>query len=315
MKINLNFFFFLFFMSSFNAFSQESNEKDAFFLDLGVVIEPSTGKEKVDHLVKAPPSKVSFFLDKKPSGSVFMASTKEIALMLEDIQQKIDNIPTNFSKDLMVEERNNYKKISARLNRVEKSLDKKLNELEIQNNELKQIISEYLGSKNKFNALNDNDYQKYYISDNLVSNLEDYEISLIQTPGKSLVENNSKKIFNNLYVNGVIAYQKGDYKLAIENFNQLNIDNYSVITKGNVLYWLAESFYNLKKYENALKTLDKLVILKESDKQDDGIILKGIIFKNLGNFSNAREAYTEIVDFFPKSEYLRLAKIELSKKY
>ena len=91
MKINLNFFFFLFFMSSFNAFSQESNEKDAFFLDLGVVIEPSTGKEKVDHLVKAPPSKVSFFLDKKPSGSVFMASTKEIALMLEDIQQKIDN--------------------------------------------------------------------------------------------------------------------------------------------------------------------------------------------------------------------------------
>ena len=66
-------------MSSFNAFSQESNEKDAFFLDLGVVIEPSTGKEKVDHLVKAPPSKASFFLDKKPSGSVFMASTKAVS--------------------------------------------------------------------------------------------------------------------------------------------------------------------------------------------------------------------------------------------
>ncbi|MAI87978.1 MAG: hypothetical protein CMF98_02495 [Candidatus Marinimicrobia bacterium] len=315
MKFNFNLFFFLFFISSFNTYSQESNKKDAFFLDLGVVIEPSTGKEKVDHLVKAPPSKVSFFLDKKSSGSVFMASTKEIASMLEDIQQKIDNIPTNFSKDLMVEERNNYKKISARLNRVEKSLDKKLNELEIQNNELKKIISEYLGSKNKFNTLNDNDYQKYYISDNVISNLEDYKISLIQIPGKHSIENDSKKIFKNLYVNGVIAYQKGDYHLAIENFNQLNIDNYSVITKGNVLYWLAESFYNLKKYEDALKILNKLVILKESDKQDDGIILKGIIFKNLGKFSYAREAYTEIVDFFPKSEYLRLAKIELSKKY
>ena len=64
-----------------------------------------------------------------------------------------------------------------------------------------------------------------------------------------------------------------------------------------------------------MKILDKLVQLKNSDKQDDGIILKGIIFKNLGKFSNAKEAYSEIVDFFPQSEYLRLAKIELSKKY
>ena len=106
MKINFKYIYFAFFIIPLNIFCQDSNEKDAFFLDLGVVIEPSTGKEKVDHLVKAPPSKVSFFLDKKPSGSVFMASTKEIALMLEDIQNKVDNIQSNFGKDLMQQERN-----------------------------------------------------------------------------------------------------------------------------------------------------------------------------------------------------------------
>ena len=314
MRIDFKPIYFASFIISVSVFCQDSNQKDAFFLDLGVVIEPSTGKEKVDHLVKAPPSKVSFFLDKKPSGSVFMASTKEIALMLEDIQNKIDNIQSNFGKDLMLQERNNYKKISARLNRVEQSIDDKLNELETQNIELKKIISDYFIGKKVENT--DHNYLKMnYTNQNVVFKLDDYEVSLSQSPSKILLEDDNVNVFKNFYVNGVLSYQRGNYELAIENFNKLDFSNHSVTTKGNVLYWLSESYFNLKQYDQALKILDKLVQLKNSDKQDDGIILKGIIFKNLGKFSNAKEAYSEIVDFFPQSEYLRLAKIELSKKY
>jgi len=314
MRIDFKPIYFSLFIISLNVFCQDSNQKDAFFLDLGVVIEPSTGKEKVDHLVKAPPSKVSFFLDKKPSGSVFMASTKEIALMLEDIQNKIDNIQSNFGKDLMQQERNNYKKISARLNRVEQSIDDKLKELETQNIELKKIISDYFHIKKVKNS--DHDYLgTNYSNHNVVSKLDDYEFSLFQSQSKISFEDNNENMFKSFYVSGVLSYQRGNYELAIENFNKLDFSNHSVTTKGNILYWLSESYFNLKKYDQALKTLDKLVQLKNSDKQDDGIILKGIIFKNLGKFSNAKEAYSEIVDFFPQSEYLRLAKIELSKKY
>tara|TARA_B100000676_G_C18006423_1_gene804042 strand:- start:36 stop:980 length:945 start_codon:yes stop_codon:yes gene_type:complete len=314
MKINFKYIYFAFFIIPLNIFCQDSNEKDAFFLDLGVVIEPSTGKEKVDHLVKAPPSKVSFFLDKKPSGSVFMASTKEIALMLEDIQNKVDNIQSNFGKDLMQQERNNYKKISARLNRVEQSLDDKLNELETQNAELKKIISEYFISKKNKNSYYNN-VEKHYINHDIVSKLDDYKISFSQNPSGHLLQGGSISMFNTYYVNGVLYYQRGIYELAIENFNKLDLENHSVITKGNVLYWLSESYYNLKKYDQALNILNELVEIQNSDKQDDAIILKGIIYKTLGEFSNAKEAYAEIVDFFPQSEYLRLAKIELSKRY
>ena len=71
----------------------------------------------------------------------------------------------------------------------------------------------------------------------------------------------------------------------------------------------------MKKYNLALIKLNKLILLKNSDKQDDAIILKGMIFTELGEFLNAKEAYAEIVDFYPKSEYLRLAKMELLKQH
>ena len=196
----------------------------------------------------------------------------------------------------------------------QQSIDDKLKELETQNIELKKIISDYFHSKKVKNS--DHDYLgTNYTNHNVISKLDDYEVSLSQSPSKILFEDDNVNVFKNFYVNGVLSYQRGNYELAIENFNKLDFSNHSVTTKGNVLYWLSESYFNLKKYDQALKILDKLVQLKNSDKQDDGIILKGIIFKNLGKFSNAKEAYSEIVDFFPHSVYVRLAKIELSKKY
>ena len=46
---------------------QSSSSSDDFFLDLGVVIEPATGKEVTDHYIKSPPEEVSFFIDKAVS--------------------------------------------------------------------------------------------------------------------------------------------------------------------------------------------------------------------------------------------------------
>ena len=69
--------------------SSTATGNDAFFLDLGVVIEPASGKEKVARYIKSPPEEVSFFVDKKPSGSIYMASTKELHATLQSINEKI----------------------------------------------------------------------------------------------------------------------------------------------------------------------------------------------------------------------------------
>ena len=57
-----------------NVFSQQSSvsahegsQSDAFFLDLGVVIEPVTGNERISRYIKKSPEEVSFVVDKKPS--------------------------------------------------------------------------------------------------------------------------------------------------------------------------------------------------------------------------------------------------------
>lgn len=73
---------------------------DIFFLDLGIVIEPGTGKEEVNRLVKAPPDRVKFFLDKEPSGSVYMASTRELHETLTRISDRIDLLEEAFHREI-----------------------------------------------------------------------------------------------------------------------------------------------------------------------------------------------------------------------
>ena len=92
--------------------SSSSNSGD-FFLDLGVVIEPATGKEETDHYIKSPPEKVSFFVDKKPSGSVYMATTKELHETLKRIHEKIEGLETNLHNEMTDLKEENFQRMKT----------------------------------------------------------------------------------------------------------------------------------------------------------------------------------------------------------
>ena len=85
------------------------------------------------------------------------------------------------------------------------------------------------------------------------------------------------------------------------------------MTTGNILYWLAECHFRLRNYAAALRLLDKVDILFESDKRDDAMALMGMVHREMGNNSEAEQAFAEIIDLFPESEFLRLAQMELRK--
>ena len=61
-----------FLMGFLNA--QESDLSEIFFLDLGIVIEPSKGSESYSRLVNKPSKEISFKIKKVESGSVSMTS-------------------------------------------------------------------------------------------------------------------------------------------------------------------------------------------------------------------------------------------------
>lgn len=79
--------------------SQESIS-DIFFLDLGIVIEPSDGSETYSRVVASTSDEVKFRIKKIQSGSVYMASSKEMMETLNRIQEKISSLDISIKDDI-----------------------------------------------------------------------------------------------------------------------------------------------------------------------------------------------------------------------
>ena len=123
-----------------NVFSQQSSvsahegsQSDAFFLDLGVVIEPVTGNERISRYIKKSPEEVSFVVDKKPSGSIYMASTKELHATLKNINEKIDGLEIRLQNEMVELEEKNYSRMNDRISLLEKVLGSQIISLEAEN--------------------------------------------------------------------------------------------------------------------------------------------------------------------------------------
>ncbi|MFQ6675246.1 MAG: tol-pal system YbgF family protein [Fidelibacterota bacterium] len=259
---------------------------DIFFLDLGIVIEPTTGEEEVNRLVKAPPEKVKFFLDKEPSGSMFMASTRELHETLLRIGDRIDALEAAFHQEI--------------------------GEVRKENEQLREMVADLLAR------------EPILPSPPPVASPVPLAPAMPpaaeETPEREAVHATPEEIpvvkrpFSKMgYMNAVLAYQREDYRTALEYFTRLELQGQDDITRGNVLYWIADCYYQLGDYGKALDTLDQIRPLVRSDKQDDALVLTGLAYRRMGRESEALRAFDRIVEDYPESEYVRLARMEVRK--
>ena len=295
--------------------SSTSTGNDAFFLDLGVVIEPASGKEKVDRYIESPPEEVSFFVDKKPSGSVYMASTKELHATLQSINEKIAGIELSIHNEVQELKEENFRRMNDRIALLEKALGAQMGTLQTDNKELRTMLSDFLAQEI---SPTEEAFLSPVVAEVKVMpplpgmTLDDYTEVESEEDARPVVSMN--KPFNKMvYMNGVLAYQRDDYGAAVDHFERLSLSELDDITAGNILYWLAECHFRQRNYAAALRLLDRVDILFESDKRDDAMALMGMVYREMGNNSEAEQAFAEIIDLFPESEFLRLAQMELRK--
>ncbi len=80
---------------------------EIFFLDLGIVIEPPKGSETYSRLVQQPSEEVSFKIKKVESGSIYMASSKELLSTLNRINTRIERLENSFQTEMTALKRDN----------------------------------------------------------------------------------------------------------------------------------------------------------------------------------------------------------------
>ena len=102
MHYNYRLTFFSLLFGLFSAISAQSNAtiSEVFFLDLGIVIEPTTGDEKYNRVVEAPSEEINFQIKKVKSGSIYMAASSEMLASLERINSRIEKLEVSFQEKL-----------------------------------------------------------------------------------------------------------------------------------------------------------------------------------------------------------------------
>ena len=133
--------------------------------------------------------------------------------------------------------------------------------------------------------LNSNDY------DNVLKTLEQYEN----------LSPELKKIQSELTYNlGIQHYNEGNYNEAIKYFEKSskNKDIESNCQKESI-YWLADSYHQLKDYDNALKTYNKFINTKGANNLDiyaSAYYNLGYIYLDNSDFNNASIKFKEFIN-------------------
>jgi len=289
----VNYLFFVYLLSIITAQST-ATISEVFFLDLGIVIEPSVGNESYNRIVESPTEEVAIQIKKAQSGSVYMAASSEMLASLD--------------------------RINDRITLLEKSFEQKIGGLQDENKILKDMMMEInIGHTGVTMSP----------EESMVEN--PVELLTASKEGSKLVDLKSKTplvsetieipisapvipSFNQQdYMAGVFAYQREDFPMALDYFSNLVLDKSRKDIINNVLYWMADSYQQIGDFNNALISLEKILIDPDSDHLDDALIKKGLLHRKLGQKEESLIVFNQLVNNFPKSEYAKLARMEIKR--
>ena len=270
--------------SCFQLQAQQTPLSEIFFLDLGIVIEPSNGNNKFSRTVDKPSEEVAFKDKRAESGSVYMASSEELLSTLDRLNDRIENLEQSFKDEIAsMKERNDN------LQNLLVSVSNKLNDQEVQ----LAAHSESLTASN----------------DAMKDDRNNINISVLN------ISSNEDKIFDqSLYMSGVFAYQREDYETALDTFSKLKFDDAPNNTFENILYWMADAYQHTGQYNQAFVLLNKITLVGNS-RIDDALVQMGLLHKKMGQVDLAEAAFEDVIEYHPDSEYVKLAQMELNKTF
>lgn len=139
---------------------------------------------------------------------------------------------------------------------------------------------------------------------NLVENLPKLPTFSVITPG------NPDQLFAAAYGD----YSKGNYDLAIGEFQQY-VETYPTSEMAdNAQYWIGECYYGKKKLNEAIAEFDKVTQnFSKGDKVPAARFKKGMALIELGQTDAARAEFLALTKLYPRSNEAVLAKQQLEK--
>jgi tol-pal system protein YbgF len=117
-----------------------------------------------------------------------------------------------------------------------------------------------------------------------------------------------------IYQRGIDSYRANDFPKAREQFNHfIELFPKHDLT-ANAHYWLGETYYSEKVYDQAILEFEKVIKNFPSKGKVSAALLKqGMAFKELGDTKSARFVYKKLIENYPLADEVKPAKERLKE--
>lgn len=133
------------------------------------------------------------------------------------------------------------------------------------------------------------------------------------TAGEGPVTGNAAADPETLYRTAYNDYLRGNYDLAILGFRQYLETFASTDLADNASYWIGESYYRQKRFQDAIREFDHVVNqYPNSDKVASALLRKGYAYIELGEQSKGVVQLQNVIRRYPRSDEANLARQQLT---
>lgn len=133
--------------------------------------------------------------------------------------------------------------------------------------------------------------------------------------GKIQTSKADTKTKQQMYDDALELYNRGNYENAISAFEQFIILYPQDALTDNALYWIGESYYAQKKYNDALNYFHRIVVdLPHADKVPSALYKEALTLENLGMEKEAEGALRELIARFPNTQEAIEARKKIKKR-
>jgi TolA-binding protein len=98
------------------------------------------------------------------------------------------------------------------------------------------------------------------------------------------------------------------YDEAITAFEALLAAGMPDPLNDNCHYWIGESYFGLKRYQEAVARFDEVLEFEWSNKKDDAQVMIARCYSKMGEMARAKTEYQKLIDTYPASPYIDLAR-------
>ncbi len=107
---------------------------------------------------------------------------------------------------------------------------------------------------------------------------------------------------NPLFGTATSLFNKRQYQEAIDLFNQVSSQEKSPEVQSRAQYWIGESYYGLGKYDDAIRTFNKVLSAKSTEKSSKAMSMIAESMIRLGQSAEAKKTYQRLLKQYPQSE-------------